>query len=76
MAKYILEYQEIYRKQYAVEADSYEEAEEKMMVIAENCTENLMDLEEDFDYWEVRSGDFGFKDVSEEMAEIYDKLPE
>lgn len=50
MAKYAVEYTEIYRKVFLVEADSEEEAEEKMEYAAENIP---LDMDDCFDHWEV-----------------------
>lgn len=75
MAKYAVEYVEKYRKIYLVEADSYDDAVEKMEDAAENVG-NLIDLADDFDYWEVLSTLRGENPVPEEEQCFYDTLKE
>ena len=50
MAKYAVTYEEVYQKTFIVEADSPEEAEEKMEYAAENVP---LDMDDYFDHWEV-----------------------
>ena len=52
MAKYKVNYTETYTKTYIVEANSPEEAQEKMECAAENVS-GLIDTAEDFNYWDV-----------------------
>lgn len=73
MSKYAVEYVETYRKTYLIEADSYDEAVEKMEDVAENV-ENLMDLADDFDHWEVLPTAHGEKPIPEEEQCFYDIL--
>ena len=75
MAKYAVEYVETYRKTYLVEADSYDEAVEKMEDAAENVG-NLIDLADDFDHWEVLPTGRGEKPVPEVEQRFYDTLKE
>ena len=75
MAKYAVEYVETYRKTYLVEADSYDEAVEKMEDAAENVG-NLIDLADDFEHWEVLPTGHGGNPVSEEEQCFYDTLKE
>lgn len=48
--KYAVEYTEVYRKIFLVEADSPEEAEEKMEYVAENIP---IDMDNFFDHWDI-----------------------
>ena len=48
--KYAVEYTEVYRKIFLVEADSPEEAEEKMEYAAENIP---LDMDNCFDHWDI-----------------------
>lgn len=48
--KYAVEYAEVYRKIFLVEADSPEEAEEKMEYVAENIP---IDMDDCFDHWDI-----------------------
>lgn len=73
MEKYAIEYVETYRKIYLVEAESYDEAVEKMEDAAENVG-NLIDLADDFDHWEVLPTGHGENPVSEEEQRFYDEL--
>ena len=50
MAKYKVDYTEIFRKSFIVEAESEEEAQEKMEYAAENIP---IDMDDCFDHWEV-----------------------
>lgn len=50
MAKYAVTYIEEYRKTFLVEADSLEEAQEKMEDAAENIP---LGMNEYFDHWDV-----------------------
>lgn len=64
MAKYAVEYMEVYRKVYIVEAETPEEAEEKMEDAADNIP-----LDMDFDHWEIEV----LEDVTEEEKEAQEK---
>ena len=75
MAKYAVEYVETYRKIYLVEAESYDEAVEKMEDAVENVG-NLIDLADDSDHWEVLPTGRGENPVPEEEQCFYDTLKE
>lgn len=65
MAKFPVSYVEVYRKTYIVEAESYEEAEEKVEQKAEDCGIRV-DYVDDFDHWEVEPSEtFGCKPIPE-----------
>ena len=51
MAKYIGIYTEVFKRKYVIEANSEEEAQEKMEFAAENVN-GLLDAIADFDHWE------------------------
>ena len=69
MAKYAVTYEEVYQKTFIVEADSPEEAEEKMEYAAENIP---LDMDDCFDRWEVG---MAIKATGIEL-DLYDPLPE
>ena len=69
MAKYAVTYEEIYQKTFIVEADSPEEAEEKMEYAAENIP---LDMDNYFYRWEVV---MATKATGIEL-DLYDPLPE
>lgn len=70
MAKFKVNYTETYTKTFIVEADSPEEAEEKMEYAAENIP--LGDMDNCFDRWEV-----GIATMATEIEmDLYDPLPE
>ena len=76
MAKFAVSYIEIYRNTYIVEADTYEEAEEKLMEKAANC-DFEMDFSDSFDHWDVEPSEtFGKKEISDEYIDFFKKLPE
>lgn len=70
MAKFKVNYTETYTKTFVVEADSAEEAQEKMEYAAENIS-GLIDTTTDFDYWDVEVE----REISAEESEKYDELP-
>lgn len=70
MAKFKVNYTETYTKTFVVEADSAEEAQEKMEYAAENIS-GLIDTAEDFDYWDVEVE----REVSDKESEEHDELP-
>lgn len=70
MAKFKVNYTETYTKTFVVEADSAEEAQEKMEYAAENIS-GLIDTAEDFDYWDVEVE----REVSDKELEEHDELP-
>lgn len=75
MAKYAVTYIETYSKTYVVETENYEEAEEKVVSVAENTP--LICLETDFDHWDVLPSDtFGKREISEDVLDYYGMLPE
>lgn len=69
MAKYAVPYIEHSLKKYIVEADTPEEAEEKMEYAAENVP---LDMDDCFDHWEVG---IATKATEIELG-LYDSLPE
>lgn len=69
MAKYAVMYEEIYYKTFIVEADTPEEAEEKMEYAAENIPINMDDC---FDHWEVGMA----TKATEIELDLYNPLPE
>lgn len=75
MAKYAVSYVEVYRNTYIVEADSYEEAEEKLRERAENC-DIAIDLADNFDHWEIEPGEsFGTREIADDRdVSFYDAL--
>lgn len=75
MPKFAVSYVETYRTTYIVEANSYEEAEEKVTEAAENYK---LDCEiENFDHWDVEPSErFGNREVPESEAKYYTELPE
>lgn len=76
MAKFAVSYVETYKNTYIVEADTYEEAEEKLREKAEDC-EIEMDFADSFDEWEVMPSEiFGENDVSNKDVSYYQELPE
>lgn len=76
MAKFAVSYVETYKNTYIVEADTYEEAEEKLREKAEDC-EIEMDFADSFDEWEVMPSEtFGKKEISDEYIDFFKKLPE
>ena len=70
MAKFKVNYTEIFTKTYIVEADSPEEAQEKMEYAAENIS-GLIDTATDFDYWDIEVE----LEIPAEESEKYDELP-
>ena len=50
MTKYAVTYEEVYQKTFIIEADSPEEAEEKMEYAAENIS---LDMDDAFDHWNI-----------------------
>lgn len=77
MAKYAVSYVEIYRTTYIIEAESYEDAEEKLRQKVENC-EIEIDLADDFDHWETEPSDtFGTKEIPKNRdVSFYNHLEE
>lgn len=69
MAKYAVTYEEVYQKTFIVEADSPEEAEEKMEYAAENIPLNMDDC---FDRWDITN----VKKASQTDLIFNDPLPE
>ena len=63
MAKFAVSYVEVYRNTYIVEAENYEEAEEKLREAAEEC--ELAEAE-DFDHWDTEPSEtFGHESIPE-----------
>lgn len=69
MAKYVITYEEVYQKTFIVEADSPEEAEEKMEYAAENLP---LHMDGYFDHWDMGSA----RVATKEEQERFDPLPE
>ena len=69
MAKFKVNYTETYIKTFIVEANTPEEAEEKMEYAAENLPINIDDC---FDRWEVGI----VTRATEREMDLYDLLPE
>lgn len=71
MSKFAVSYMEVYKSTYIIEADTYEEAEEKLREKAEDCTLNI-DLEYNFEHWDVTpSNTFGTKEIPESRDVSY-----
>ena len=71
MAKYKVNYTEQYTHVYIIDANSREEAEEKMAYAAENLGD-LVDTCTDFDYWDVEAE----READGDDLECFDTLPE
>lgn len=71
MAKFKVNYTETYTMIFVIEADSEEEAQEKMEYAAENIS-GLIDTATDFDYWDVEVE----REANINDLERFDKLPE
>lgn len=69
MAKYKVNYTEIFRRSFIVEAESEEEAQEKMEYAAENIG-GLVDVDH-FDHWETSVE----REANENDLKWYDELP-
>lgn len=70
MAKlYKVTYTETYTKSYVIEAESQEEAENKVNKLAEEC-EIPIDNADDFDHWDFEVE----KEITEDEASYYDRL--
>ena len=71
MSKFAVSYMEVYKSTFIIEADTYEEAEEKLRKKAEDCTLNI-DLADDFEHWDVTPSDtFGTKAIPEDRDVSY-----
>ena len=70
MAKFKVNYTETFTRTYIIEADTEEEAQEKM----ENAAENIPNLtsDRDFDYWDIEVE----REVNADDMERFDRLPE
>ena len=63
MAKFAVSYVEVCRKTYIVEAENYEEAEEKLREVAEDCG---LDAANYFDHWDTEPSEtFGHESIPE-----------
>lgn len=71
MAKYVGTYTEVFKRKYVIEANSEEEAQEKMKFAAENVN-GLLDAIADFDHWETEIE----KEANVHDLEQFDELPE
>ena len=71
MVKYIGTYTEVFKRKYVIEANSEEEAQEKLKFAAENVN-GLLDAIADFDHWETEIE----KEASVRDLEQFDELPE
>lgn len=69
MAKYKVDYTEVFRRSFIVEAKSEEEAQEKMEYAAENIG-GLVDFDH-FDHWEM----FVEREANENDLKWYAELP-
>ena len=69
MAKFTFQYIETYKKTYVVEADTYDEAEEKMEQAAESGDVNTGC--DDFDHWDVMPGDYGRYPIPRDQEKLY-----
>lgn len=69
MAKYKVDYTEIFRRSFIVEAESEEEAQEKMEYAAENIG-GLVDVDY-FDHWEASVD----REANENDLKWYSELP-
>ena len=69
MSKYVITYEETYRRTFIVEADVPEDAEEKMQHVAENV---VIPMWNNFDHWDIGQARLATK----EDLERYDSLPE
>lgn len=70
MAKYVGKYTETYERHFIIEADSQEEASEKLDCAAENI-ESLVDIDH-FDHWDTNI----LRPAKEIDLVQYDMLPE
>lgn len=70
MAKFKVNYTETFTRTYIIEADTEEEAQEKM----ENAAENIPNLtsDRDFDYWDIEVE----REANADDMERFDRLPE
>lgn len=70
MAKFKVNYTETFTRTYIIEADTEEEAQEKM----ENAAENIPNLtsDRDFDFWDIEVE----REANTDDLEQFDKLPE
>lgn len=71
MAKYVGTYTEVFKRKYVIEANSEEEAQEKIEFAAENVN-GLLDAIADFDHWETEIE----KEANAHDLEQFDELPE
>lgn len=71
MAKYVVAYTEVYKRRYVVEANSEEEAQEKLEFASENVN-GLLDAIGDFDHWNAEVE----REASMYDLECFDRLPE
>ena len=69
MAKFKVNYTETFTRTYIIEADTEEEAQEKM----ENAAENISNLtsDRDFDYWDIEVE----REANADDMERFDRLP-
>ena len=69
MAKFKVNYTETFTRTYIIEADTEEEAQEKM----ENAAENIPNLtsDRDFDYWDTEVE----REANSDDMERFDRLP-
>ena len=69
MAKFKVNYTETFTRTYIIEADTEEEAQEKM----ENAAENIPNLtsDRDFDYWDIEVE----REANADDMERFDRLP-
>ena len=70
MAKFKVNYTETFNRSFVVEADTKEEAQEKMEYAAEHVSGLISDI--DFDFWDIEVE----REANVDDLERFDRLPE
>lgn len=70
MAKFKVNYTEVFNRTFIVEADTKEEAQEKMEYAAEHVSGLISDI--DFDFWDIEVE----REANIDDLERFDRLPE